>query len=90
MKHGVEARGLKAKSIDLTDATEESKSKEKTWLLMPGGRLLSKWDPLVIAALWFTAMVTPYEVALLETELNPLFFVNRAIDCIFLVDMGPR
>ena len=42
----------------------------------------------MITALAFTALVTPYEVALLETQLNPLFVVNRVVDGIFLIDMA--
>ena len=41
------------------------------------------------SALIFTATVTPYEIALLdspETVFDGLFLTNRAIDCIFLAD----
>ena len=41
-------------------------------------------------ALVFTAIVTPYEVSLLEepkTASDPLFIINRFIDAIFFIDM---
>ena len=37
--------------------------------------------------LLFTAAVTPYEVAFLETEWNALFWLNRLIDLLFVGDM---
>ena len=36
-----------------------------------------KWDVCMMSALLFTALVTPYEIALLPTMLNGLFFINR-------------
>ncbi len=46
----------------------------------------------MVVAVLFTATVTPFEVAFLETSLNGLFVVNRIVDVIFLivrVSMGP-
>merc|ERR1719191_2512416 len=42
----------------------------------------------VLVALVYTSLVTPFEVAYLQTELNGLFFVNRIVDLVFLIDMG--
>mmetsp|Transcript_12460 Transcript_12460/g.15786 ORF Transcript_12460/g.15786 Transcript_12460/m.15786 type:complete len:770 (-) Transcript_12460:153-2462(-) len=53
----------------------------------PESSYVHTWDSFVLCALIFTALVTPYEVALLTTELNALFFVNRIIDAIFIKDM---
>lgn len=49
------------------------------------------WDSVVVSALIFTAMVTPFEVAFLgpPTEWGDgLFIINRAIDVIFIGDVG--
>jgi len=35
--------------------------------------------------LLFTASVTPFEVAFLETNLDPLFAINRVVDLLFLL-----
>ena len=56
---------------------------------------MQRWDLITLVALIFTAFVTPYEVALLESEAeyfdlttwDLLFTVNRLIDLIFLKDM---
>lgn len=57
------------------------------FLLDPQCPYLKYWDVVILSALCYTALVTPYEVAFLETGLNPLFFFNRFIDCIFCKDM---
>ena len=52
------------------------------------------WDTLTTSALVWTALVTPFEVAMLEppagwdTALtDPLFIINRLIDLLFFFDM---
>lgn len=50
-------------------------------------KIIGKWDAVTTAALIFVAAVTPVEVGLMETSVNALFFVNRAIDVIFLCDL---
>lgn len=56
-------------------------------LLMPDSRMMQRWDMVTLIALLFTAVVTPYEVALLETQIDGLFFINRLIDVIFITDL---
>ena len=57
------------------------------FLLDPNQKFMRQWDVVTMVALLFTATVTPYEVALLETELDALFFVNRLVDLVFVSDM---
>jgi potassium voltage-gated channel Eag-related subfamily H protein 7 len=57
------------------------------WVIDPNSPFMRKWDLVTIVALFFTATITPYEVALLTTQLNFLFVVNRLIDLVFTVDM---
>jgi hypothetical protein len=45
------------------------------------------WDVVTTSALVFTATVTPVEVALLNPDVNALFFINRLVDIIFLLDI---
>ena len=45
----------------------------------------SRWDVYIILLLLFTAIVTPVEVAFLQTTLGALFFINRAVDLSFLI-----
>ena len=42
---------------------------------------------MISIALVYVAVVTPYEVAFLETSYNALFWINRFIDVLFAVDM---
>ena len=48
---------------------------------------IGKWDIFTSIALVFVAFVTPYEVALLEVSLDLLFFINRLVDVIFIIDL---
>ena len=46
------------------------------------------WDGITTLALAYTATVTPFEVGLgLETKLNILFYMNTAINIIFVMDI---
>lgn len=57
------------------------------WVVLPTVKWMWKWDLTTSSALVFTAFVTPYEVAMLETELNELFWINRCIDVVFVIDL---
>lgn len=58
------------------------------WTINPDVSVfLQHWDIFTIAALAFVAVATPVEVAMLETKIDPLFFINRAVDLIFMLDM---
>jgi len=57
------------------------------WVIDPNSPFMRQWDLVTIVALFFTATITPYEVALLTTQLNFLFVVNRLIDLVFTADM---
>lgn len=56
-------------------------------LIETRGAFIQRWDVVTLSALLFTLTVTPYEVALLPTELNLLFVVNQGINLIFITDM---
>merc|ERR1740138_2011076 len=60
----------------------------KTWLINPDSDYCQTWDKVVFIALIFTAILTPFEVAFLKTRLDLLFWINRAVDLIFIKDMG--
>jgi hypothetical protein len=63
---------------------------EEKYLLKPGSFYTQHWDHLMIVALIYTALVTPYEIALVEQDgplLGALFVTNRLVDFTFLVDM---
>ena len=52
--------------------------KEDSCLLMPDSKHMQTWDKLTVSALIFTAVVTPYEVAFLETShTSILFWINQ-------------
>ena len=64
------------------------------FLVMPDSKFVQSWDMVTLVALLFTATITPYEVAVLseqmwnEARVDPLFWINRLVDSIFLGDMG--
>ena len=62
-------------------------TKVPKFLILPESKYMQRWDVVTIIALLFTAVVTPFEVALLKTNYDGLFFLNRVIDAIFVKDM---
>lgn len=59
-------------------------------MIDPHGQFVKVWDSVVFGALFFTAIVTPFEVAYLEPSLDALFLVNRLIDALFVTVRGAR
>ena len=64
----------------------------KWWIIDPRkNEHVGHWDGVTSLALVFTALVTPYEVAFLPAPraccLDSLFFINRVVDLIFVLDM---
>ena len=66
----------------------EALRNETGFVVDPNCAFMRRWDMVTILALFFTAVVTPYEVAVLETSLDALFVANRFIDAVFVFDMG--
>jgi hypothetical protein len=57
-------------------------------LLHPDCPFCQNWDLVMILALLFTATVTPYEVAFVDTKIDAVFYVNRFVDLLFLMDIA--
>eukprot|EP00966_Prymnesium_polylepis_P194338 4505110-Prymnesium_polylepis.1 len=57
-------------------------------LLDPNSKKMQYWDFVTIFALFFTAILTPYEVCMLwaPTEVDALFIVNYFVNSIFMFD----
>ena len=75
-----------------TDALIENSLKPRktgtSCILDPQSSFMTRWDPLMVILLAFTATVTPWEVAFAGTTvLNGLFVVNRIVDMGFVIDM---
>lgn len=56
-------------------------------LLNPGSPGMQRWGVVVLVALLFTSVMTPFEVAFIEPSMGALFVVNRLIDLVFVADM---
>ena len=79
------AKGSVARRIAELEANDIKKNQ---WLIDPRtSKRLPYWDGTSAFALLFTALVTPYEVAFLPSDLVYLFAINRCVDCIFVVDV---
>lgn len=63
-------------------------SRKSKWIVPVHHPFRNYWDVIIILALLFTCIVTPFEVAFLTPVINALFIINRFIDFIFLADMG--
>jgi potassium voltage-gated channel Eag-related subfamily H protein 7 len=57
------------------------------FILNPTSPTFIRWQAVIAGLLCFTAIVTPFEVAFLETKIDGLFWVNRVVDLCFVVDM---
>ena len=65
------------------------------WIIDPRvSQFMAQWDCITALALFFTAAVTPYEVGFVssansfdEAFSDPLFWMNRVVDCIFVFDL---
>ena len=79
--------GSSRAGVELTEANRPRFAHEAAWIINPKGTFSRRWDVLMVFLLLFTAVVTPYETAFLETKLNFLFFFNRAVDLLFLTDL---
>lgn len=60
--------------------------------LEPQSKYMRRWDGVTFAALIFTAVVTPVEVAFtnsgrIKSHEIPIFVINRVVDAVFLTDM---
>lgn len=76
-----------AKFLASIEAQLEELKRQEQFLLKPDTKAMQNWDLVILACLFFTATITPYEVAFMETEINFMFFVNRFVDACFLCDM---
>ena len=74
-------------TIDAFQARLTHIQRQERFLLKPDSPKIQNWDIVLVVALLFTSIVTPYEVALITTEINFAFLLNRVVDLIFLVDL---
>jgi len=74
-------------TVEETLAAFQKRLEEPFYLIMPETKWMQRWDMVTFFALIFTALVTPYEVAVLAVQINGLFVINRLIDAVFVVDM---
>ena len=57
-------------------------------VISPRTWYMRKWDLVTLVLLLFTAVVTPVEVAFLETSLwSIMFWINRSVDALFIIDI---
>ncbi|KAI8847271.1 hypothetical protein BC829DRAFT_425667 [Chytridium lagenaria] len=58
-------------------------------LMDPASKFIRRWDALTLVLLLFTASVTPFETAFIESDGNIdfLFLINRIVDIIFMIDL---
>ncbi|RHZ24734.1 hypothetical protein DYB37_000022 [Aphanomyces astaci] len=57
--------------------------------LHPNSQFRAGWDLFMIVLLVYTSLLTPYEIAFVETvTVDGLFMVDRSVDLSFLMDMG--
>jgi CRP-like cAMP-binding protein len=62
--------------------------RERRFIIPVSHPFRNYWDVVIILAMVFTAVVTPFEVAFLPPVISALFVINRFMDFIFLTDMG--
>ncbi|KAL1503237.1 hypothetical protein AB1Y20_011293 [Prymnesium parvum] len=99
MTNALQIRGKSPSSSAAIIAAKQKETKESIgglfgysysrWLIDPRtSRRVGYWDAVTALALVFTALVTPFEVALLDSnDVSTLFIVNRVVDMIFVIDI---
>ena len=62
---------------------------QKPWYVInpDQSKAASRWQILVAFCLLFVALATPVQVALLEPEVDWLFFVGLGVDVVFMIDL---
>jgi len=61
---------------------------ESSYIINHSSSQMIWWTAVIFFLTIFTAVVTPVEVAFLETKVNFLFVLNRFMDFLFLSDIG--
>ena len=57
------------------------------WVISPRSKYMRRWDMVTLVLLLYTAVVTPVEVSFMETKIDTLFWINRAVDALFVKDI---
>ncbi|KAH8050911.1 voltage-gated potassium channel [Aureococcus anophagefferens] len=91
-KHAMHDDAAQKTLVDEVDAVRKRLRESDGWIIDPHSRFIQRWDGVTFAALLFTAVVTPVEVAfsgsvsLKNTHEIPLFALNRIVDSVFITD----
>ena len=56
-------------------------------VINPYSDFIGMWDKIIMLVLFWTALVTPFEVSFMTPDFNHMFILNRCIDFVFLVDI---
>eukprot|EP00899_Mesostigma_viride_P010185 jgi/Mesvir1/19168/Mv01189-RA.1 len=56
-------------------------------VINPRSDFMRRWDVILLMLLIFTASVTPFEISFLVTKINAMYFINRFVDLLFLIDI---
>jgi hypothetical protein len=85
------SHALDSRMNDVVNVASERNALKPWYIVDPNSLIMSCWDVVAALALFFTALVTPFEVGFLPGPTRadePLFVLNRIVDAIFLCDMG--
>lgn len=68
---------------------KEKEEKKNKCVIMPDSQFKKVWNPTIIAALFYTATLTPYRVAFMkeEYESRVALIVELMVDIIFIFDL---
>jgi CRP-like cAMP-binding protein len=80
-------RGDFGTMLEVIDKQLVKLNKQQSHLLHPHSRVVRIWEWLMAWCLLYVLIITPYESAFLKPRLNTLFWVNRVVDLIYLIDM---
>lgn len=86
--HGLDTEAWKKLPVKQMADVVRLALKTDHFLLNPCCQYMQVWDLIVLVCMIFIVFITPFEVAFLQTTLfDPLFFINRIIDTVFIKDM---
>ena len=89
-----QSRRIREQNQHQSDVFRTQIYRQQRCTINPHSKYMSRWDIVTTLALLFTALVTPFEVCVLDAGsledivTDPLAWINRIVDLIFVIDVG--
>ena len=79
--------GIKKGGNDSDDDVLIHKYKPSRCVIMPGNKIKTAWDIIIIFLLIYTATFVPYQVAFIDDVSTTLYVIMTFLDVLFIIDL---